>query len=118
MDYLNAFVVGGFICLIGQILLSKTKLTPGRILVIFVTSGVVLGAIGIYEPIVEFGKAGATVPLTGFGYALVKGGFDAVDKSGLIGAFTGPMTATSAGITAAIFFGYIIALIFKSNTKK
>ena len=118
MDYLNTFIVGGAICLIGQILLSRTALTPGRILVIFVTSGVILGAIGIYEPIARFGKAGATIPLTGFGYSLVKGGFKAVDESGLIGAFIGPVTATAAGITAAIVFGYIIALLFSSNTKK
>jgi len=118
MDYLNTFIVGGTICLIGQILLSRTALTPGRILVIFVTSGVILGGIGIYEPIVAFGKAGATIPLTGFGYSLVQGGFKAVDESGLIGAFTGPVTATAAGITAAIVFGYIIALLFSSNTKK
>ena len=118
MDYLNTFIVGGAICLIGQILLSKTQLTPGRILVLFVTLGVILGAVGIYEPIVEYGKAGATIPLTGFGYSLVKGGFDAVDEIGLLGAFTGPVTATAAGITAAIVFGYIIALLFSSNTKK
>ncbi len=118
MDYLNTFIVGGIICTIGQVLLSKTALTPGRILVLFVTSGVILGAIGIYEPIAEFGKAGATIPLTGFGYSLVKGGFKAVDEIGLLGAFTGPVTATAAGITAAVVFGYIIALFFNSNTKK
>lgn len=117
MDYLRAFVVGGLICLIGQILIDKTKLTPARILVIFVTSGVILGALGIYEPIVNYGKAGATVPLPGFGYALAKGAIKDVDEFGLLGAFTGGIKATAAGIAAAIFFGYIMALLFNPKTK-
>lgn len=118
MDYLKTFLVGGIICLIGQILMDKTKLTPARILVIFVTSGVILGAIGIYEPIVKFGKAGATVPLPGFGYALAKGAIEGVQKEGLIGAFTGGVKATSAGIAAAVFFGYIMAIVFTPKSKK
>lgn len=118
MNYLWAFVVGGAICLIGQILLSKTNLTPARILVIFVTAGVVLTAIGLYEPLVELGGAGAEVPLTGFGYALAKGAFESVDKVGLLGALSGGVEATATGITAAIVFGYLVALIFKPKTKK
>ncbi|GIW49070.1 MAG: stage V sporulation protein AE [Caloramator sp.] len=117
MDYLRAFIVGGTICLIGQILMDKTSLTPARILVSFVTAGVILGAIGIYEPIVEYGKAGATVPLPGFGYSLAKGTIKEVEKYGLIGAFTGGIKATSAGIAAAIFFGYIMAIIFNPKAK-
>lgn len=117
MDYLRAFIVGGTICLIGQILMDKTSITPARILVIFVTSGVILGAIGLYEPIFEYGKAGASVPLPGFGYALAKGAMKDVDKYGLIGAFTGGIKATSAGIAAAIFFGYLMAVIFNPKTK-
>lgn len=118
MDYIKTFLVGGIICLIGQVLMDKTKLTPARILVIFVTSGVILGAIGIYEPIVKFGKAGATVPLPGFGYALAKGAIEGVQKEGLIGAFTGGIKATSAGIAAAVFFGYIMAVVFTPKSKK
>lgn len=117
MDYLRAFIVGGTICLIGQILMDKTSITPARILVIFVTSGVILGAIGLYDPIFEYGKAGASVPLPGFGYALAKGAMKDVDKYGLIGAFTGGIKATSAGIAAAIFFGYLMAVIFNPKTK-
>lgn len=117
MDYIRAFIVGGTICLIGQILMDKTSLTPARILVSFVTAGVILGAIGIYDPIVEYGKAGATVPLPGFGYALAKGTIKEVEKNGLIGAFTGGIKATSAGIAAAIFFGYLMAVIFNPKTK-
>lgn len=117
MDYLRAFLIGGTICLIGQILMDKTKLTPGRILVYFVTSGVILGGIGIYEPIFEYGKAGASVPLPGFGYALAKGAIKDVERYGIIGAFTGGIKATAAGIAAAIFFGYIMALIFNPKIK-
>lgn len=117
MDYIRAFIVGGTICLIGQILMDKTSLTPARILVSFVTAGVILGAIGIYDPIVEYGKAGATVPLPGFGYSLAKGAIKEVEKNGLIGAFTGGIKATSAGIAAAIFFGYLMAVIFNPKTK-
>lgn len=117
MDYLRAFLVGGTICLIGQILIDRTKLTSGRILVIFVTAGVILGGLGIYKPIAEYGGAGASVPLPGFGYSLAKGAINDVDKYGLIGAFTGGIKATAAGIAAAIFFGYIMALIFNPKTK-
>ncbi|QCX34223.1 stage V sporulation protein AE [Caloramator sp. E03] len=118
MDYIRAFIVGGFICVIGQILMDKTKLTPARILVAFVTLGVILGALGFYEPLVKYGKAGATVPLPGFGYSLAKGAFKGVDEYGLIGAFTGGVTGTAAGIAAAVFFGYIMAIIFSPKMKK
>lgn len=117
MQYVSAFIVGGLICVIGQILMDTTKLTPARILVIFVTAGAVLGAFGIYDKIVDIGGAGASVPLTGFGNTLAKGAIKAVDEKGLIGAFTGGITGTAAGITAAIFFGYIMALIFNPKTK-
>ncbi|MCR1952294.1 MULTISPECIES: stage V sporulation protein AE [unclassified Clostridium] len=117
MEYLSAFIVGGIICVIGQILMDTTKLTPARILVIFVTLGVILGAFGIYDKLVEIGGAGATVPLPGFGNSLAKGAIKAVEEKGLIGAFTGGITGTAAGITAAIFFGYIMALIFNPKTK-
>lgn len=117
MDYLKAFMVGGIICAIGQILIDKTKMTPARILVLFVTSGVVLTAIGIYEPIMKFGGAGASVPITGFGYSLAKGAAKAVKENGILGAFTGGIVGTAGGIAAAIFFGYIIALIFKPKEK-
>ncbi|MCQ2455610.1 MAG: stage V sporulation protein AE [Clostridia bacterium] len=117
LDFLGAFAVGGLLCLIGQILIDYTKLTPARILVAYVVSGVLLTAIGVYEPIVRFAGAGATVPLTGFGYALAKGVQKAVDENGLIGALTGGLTATSAGIAAAIFFGYLASLVFKSDDK-
>lgn len=117
MQYVSAFIVGGLICVIGQILMDTTKLTPARILVIFVTAGAVLGAFGIYDKIVNIGGAGASVPLTGFGNTLAKGAIKAVDEKGLIGAFTGGITGTAAGITAAIFFGYIMALIFNPKTK-
>lgn len=117
MEYLNAFIVGGIICVIGQILMDTTKLTPARILVIFVTVGAILGAFGIYDKLVEIGGAGATVPLPGFGNSLAKGAIKAVEEKGLIGAFTGGITGTAAGITAAIFFGYIMALIFNPKTR-
>lgn len=117
MDYLRAFVVGGTICVIGQILMDKTKLTSGRILVIFVTSGVILGALGIYEPIVKYGKAGATVPLPGFGYSLYKGVIKEVNQYGILGAFSGGIKATAAGIASAIFFGYIMSVVFNPKTK-
>lgn len=118
MDYLWAFIIGGAICLVGQILLSKTNITPARILVLFVTLGVVLTALGLYEPIVELGGAGATVPLTGFGYSLAKGTFKAIGEKGFLGAFTGGVTATAAGIAAAVLFGYLMAVIFNPKTKK
>ncbi len=118
MNYFWAFVIGGSICLIGQILLSKTNLTPARILVLFVTAGVVLTAVGLYEPLVKLGGAGAQVPLTGFGYALAKGAFKGVDESGLLGALSGGVEGTAAGIAAAVLFGYLIALLFTPKTKK
>ncbi|MEZ4357052.1 MAG: stage V sporulation protein AE [Eubacteriales bacterium] len=118
MEYLKAFLVGGIICVIGQIILSKTNISPARILVIFVTAGVLLTLIGIYEPLVDWGGAGATVPLTGFGYSLAKGVREAVSNDGIIGIFTGGVTATAGGITAAILFGYLVAVIFKPKTKK
>jgi stage V sporulation protein AE len=118
MDYVKAFLVGGAICVIGQLLISLTNMTPARILVTFVTSGVVLTALGIYEPVVEFGGAGATVPLTGFGYSLAKGVFKAVDEHGLLGVFLGGVTATAAGIAAAVFFGYLVSVLFQPKVKK
>ena len=118
MDYLRAFIVGGIICVIGQLLMDTTRLTPAHVLVVFVTSGVVLTAIGIYEPIVEFGEAGATVPLPGFGYALAKGAIKAVKTDGFLGAFTGGIEATAGGIAGAIVFGYLMAVIFSPKSKK
>lgn len=116
-EYGKAFLCGGILCLIGQILIDKTALTPARILVTYVVSGVVLGGLGIYKYVVEFGGAGATVPLTGFGYLLAKGVQKAVAEQGVLGALTGGVTAAAGGITAAIFFGYLVALIFKSKPK-
>ena len=112
-----AFLVGGFICTIGQVLIDYTKLTPARILVSFVVAGVLLTAVGIYEPIVKFAGAGATVPLTGFGYSLAKGVQEAVKQYGLIGALSGGLTATATGITASVLFGFIMSLIFKPGDK-
>lgn len=117
MSYINAFLIGGLICAIGQVLIDKTKLTAARILVLFVTVGVLLTGLGIYEKIVLLGGAGATIPLTGFGYSLAKGAFYDVDRYGLLGALTGGMRATSAGVAAAIFFGYLAALIFRPKAK-
>lgn len=117
MIYLRAFVIGGFLCLIGQILIDKTKLTPARILVSYVVIGVILGALGIYKPIAEFAGAGATVPLTGFGYTLAKGVRDAVNESGFIGALTGGLRAAAGGITAAILSALLVSLIFKAKDK-
>ena len=118
MSLLKCFVVGGLICIIGQILIDKTKLTPARILVIFVTTGAILGGLGIYKYVVDFAGAGATVPLTGFGYNLAKGAIEGVKESGLVGAFTGGVKASAGGIAAAIFFGYIASLISKPKMKK
>lgn len=118
MKYLGAFIVGGVLCAVGQILIDRTKLTPARILVIFVTGGVILTALGVYQKIVDIGGAGATVPLTGFGYMLAKGTFRDVDQYGLLGAFTGGIKATAAGITAAIFFGYLISVVFSPKAKR
>ena len=115
---LKCFIVGGLICIIGQILIDKTKLTPARILVAFVTIGAILGGLGIYQFLVDFAGAGATVPLTGFGYNLAKGAIEAVQESGLIGAFTGGVKAAAGGIAAAVFFGYIASLISKPKMKK
>lgn len=115
---LKCFITGGLICVIGQILIDKTKLTPARILVIFVTTGAILGGLGIYQYIVDFAGAGATVPLTGFGYNLAKGAIKAVKETGILGAFTGGVTAAAGGISAAIFFGYIASLISKPKMKK
>ena len=117
MQYIYAFLIGGILCVIAQILIDKTKLTPARILVIYVTAGVILTALGLYEPLVDLAGAGATVPLTGFGYALAKGIEESVAKDGFIGAFSGGLTACSAGIAAAVFFGFIMALIKKPSSK-
>lgn len=116
-EYARAFLCGGLLCLVGQILIDKTTLTPARILVTYVVSGVVLGGLGLYKYVVEFGGAGATVPLTGFGYLLAKGVEKAVQEQGILGALTGGITAAAGGIAAAIFFGYLVALIFKSKSK-
>ena len=117
MDYLKAFLVGGILCLMGQLLIDKTKLTPARILVSYVVVGVILGAVGIYEKVIAFAGAGATVPLTGFGYLLSKGVKEAVTQDGLIGVLTGGLKATAGGITAAIIAGLIMSLIFKARDK-
>ena len=117
MEYLKAFLVGGLLCLIGQILIVKTKLTPAGILVSYVVLGVFLGAVGLYKPFAEFAGAGATVPLTGFGYNLAKGVRDAVDSDGFLGIFTGGLKACAGGITAAIFAGLLVSLIFKDKDK-
>ena len=118
MQILRAFIVGGLICVVGQILIDKTKLTPARILVIFVTTGAILGGLGIYKYLVDFAGAGATVPLTGFGYNLAKGAIEGVQESGLVGAFTGGVKASAGGIAAAVFFGYLASLISKPKMKK
>lgn len=118
MDYLWAFIIGGLICVIGQILMDVANLTPGVILVAFVTVGVFLGALNIYDYVIDIGGAGATIPLPGFGYSLAKGAIKAVNENGLIGAFTGGITSTAGGITAAIVFGYLMSLIFNAKTKQ
>ena len=115
--YLKTFVAGGILCAIGQILIDKTNLTAGRILSLYVVAGVLLGAIGIYEPFVKWAGAGATVPLTGFGNVLARGVREAVAENGLVGAFTGGFSSSAAGIAAAVFFGLLVALIFKSKDK-
>ena len=117
MEYVKAFIVGGILCLIGQILIDKTKLTPARILVSYVVSGVLLTAVNLYPTLVDFAGAGATVPLTGFGYCLANGVKEAVDKDGLLGVFTGGLKATAGGITAAIVCGLLVSLIFKDRDK-
>ena len=117
MDYIKAFIVGGFICVIGQILIDKTKLTPARILVSFVCLGVFLTLFGVYKPLVKFAEAGATIPITGFGYALYNGVVKSINENGIIGIIKGGLTATSAGITTAIIFGFIASVIFKPHAK-
>lgn len=116
--YAKAFVVGGLLCMIGQILIMKTKLTSSRILVGYVTAGVVLGALGLYKPLIDFAGAGATVPLTGFGYTLAHGAMEAVQSEGILGAFTGGVKASAGGIAAAVFFGYLTAILFKPRMKQ
>lgn len=115
---LKAFIVGGLICVIGQILMDKTKLTSARILVVFVTTGVILGGLGIYKYLLEFAGCGASVPLTGFGNLLAKGTIDAISEKGFLGIFTGGVTAAAGGIAAAVFFGYIASLVSKPKIKK
>ncbi len=117
MDYIKAFLIGGLLCLIGQILIDKTKLTPARILVSYVVVGVFLTAIGIYEPLAEFAGAGATVPLTGFGYTLAKGVKEAVSQDGFLGVLTGGLKSTAGGITAAIVAGLLVSFIFRAKDK-
>ncbi len=117
MDYLKAFFIGGLFCLIGQILIDKTKLTPARILVGYVVTGVILGALGLYQPILDFAGAGASVPLTGFGATLAKGVKEAVEESGALGILTGGLKATAGGITAAIIFGLLAGILFKPKDK-
>lgn len=117
MEYLNAFWVGGLICVAGQLLIDLTKLTPARIMVLYVTLGVLLGALGLYGPLVDFAGAGATVPLSGFGWALSEGVREGLAEKGFVGIFTGGATAGAAGITAAIFFGYLAALVAKPGDK-
>ncbi|MBQ1440401.1 MAG: stage V sporulation protein AE [Clostridia bacterium] len=117
LEYLKVFAVGGALCAIGQILIDRTNLTPGRILVSFVTAGVILSAIGIYKPIADFAGAGASVPLTGFGHALAEGAREGVKEKGLLGAFTGGVTRTAGGIAAAVIFGYLCALLAKPRAK-
>ncbi|MCI8829167.1 MAG: stage V sporulation protein AE [Ruminiclostridium sp.] len=116
--YLAAFLCGGILCLIGQLLIDKTKLTPARILVVYVVAGVILGATGLYRPLVDLCGAGATVPLTGFGYNLASGVSKGVAESGFLGALMGGVTAAAGGITAAVFFGYLVAMFFRSKPKK
>ena len=117
IDYLKAFAVGGALCAVGQLLIDRTKLTPARILTSYVVAGVVLGALGVYQPLIDWAGAGATVPLTGFGAALARGVKEAVGKSGLLGAFTGGFTAAAGGVAAAVFFGLLAALLFRSGDK-
>ena len=118
MEYLNAFLCGGVLCAIGQILIDRTKLTPARILTGYVVAGVILSAVGLYQPIADWGGAGATVPLTGFGHALAKGVREAVAQKGWLGVLTGGLTATAGGITAAVVFGVVMAAIFKPGDKR
>ncbi|PKM95524.1 MAG: stage V sporulation protein AE [Firmicutes bacterium HGW-Firmicutes-1] len=118
MEYIKAFITGGIICAIAQVLMDRTKLLPARIVVLYVVIGTILTGLGLYQSVVSFGGAGATVPIMGFGYALGEGVMKEVDKVGLLGVFTGGLKATSAGITAAILFGYLASIIFNSKPKK
>ncbi len=118
MEYIKAFLCGGVLCLIGQVLIDRTSLTPAKILVCYVTAGVILSGLGLYQSLADWGGAGATVPLTGFGHLLAKGVKKAVGEQGLLGAFTGGSTAAAGGITAAIFFGFLVALVGKSHPKR
>ena len=117
LPFLRAFLVGGGLCVIAQILIDKTKMTPARILVLYVVAGVILGGIGLYAGLADFGGAGATVPLTGFGYLIAKGVQKAVEEKGLLGALTGPLTAAAGGTAAALVFGYLVALVCKGRAK-
>lgn len=117
IEYLKVFAVGGLLCVIGQLLIDRTNLTPGRILVSFVTAGVLLSAVGLYKPLADFAGAGASVPLTGFGHALAEGVREGVKEKGLLGAFTGGITQTAGGIAAAVIFGYLCALLAKPRAK-
>ena len=117
MEYVNAFLCGGILCAIGQILIDRTSLTPAKILVCYVTTGVILGGLGWYQRIADWGGAGATVPLTGFGFLLAKGAKKAVAEDGILGALTGGVTAAVGGIAAAVFFGFLVALLFKPKSK-
>ncbi len=117
MIFIKSFIIGGLICVVGQVLIDNTKLTPGRILVGFVVAGVVLSALGIYEPIKEFAGAGATVPLTGFGHTLVEGTKKAIEEQGLLGALTGPLSSCSAGVMAALLSGLVVSLMTKPKSK-
>jgi len=117
LTYLKVFLVGGLLCAAGEALILKTKLSPARILVVYITAGVILSAAGLYAPLVRFASAGATVPLTGFGHALAQGAISAVQEIGLLGAFTGGLTAASGGIAAAVFFGFLAAVCFRPKPK-
>lgn len=117
LPLIRSFLVGGLFCVLAQILIDKTKLTPARILVAYVCAGVILGGIGLYEPIVEFAGCGATVPLTGFGYAIARGVKEAVNETGFAGAITGPLTAASGGTAAALLFGFLASLLFRGHPK-
>ena len=117
MDYLKAFVIGGLFCLIGQVLIDKTKLSPARILVSYVITGVILSAVGVYKPLIDFAGSGATVPLTGFGFTLANGVKEAIQKDGFIGIFTGGLKATAGGISAAIVAGLVVSFLFKAKDK-
>lgn len=118
MEYIRAFLVGGLICMIGQILIQRTTLTPARIVVFFVSTGAVLSGLGLYQPLVDYAGAGATVPITGFGHILAKGVMKEIDTSGFLGIFTGGFTAAAGGIGAAVLFGYLASVIFQPKSKK